>query len=164
MSVSRHIVHRKQPVHLFSLVYGDNDNKDGTMSFFCARTWIQQVVFFVMGTSMRTRKNFRLQLSAYEKGGTKNCRLDREREKKKDMPNVPFFFFILSLECMCPVFWYLDSFRVYKQNSFNLRSVGRGNDFVYKFTSNFFVGYVSIRNMTITCWPVLREHQFLGVK
>ena len=131
-------------------------------AFFCARTWIQQVVFFVMGTSMRTRKNFRLQLSAYEKGGTKNCNLDREREK--DMLNVPFFFFILSLECMCPVFWYLDSFRVYKQNSFNLRSVGRGNDFVYKFTSNFFVGYVSIRNMTITCWPVLREHQFLGVK
>ena len=111
---------------------------------------------------MRTRKNFRLQLSAYEKGGTKNCRLDREREK--DMPNVPFFFFILSLECMCPVFWYLDGFRVYKQNSFNLRDIGRGNDFVYKFTSNFFVGYVSIRNMTITCWPVLREHQFLGVK
>ena len=34
MSISRHIVHGKQPVHLFSLVYGDNDNKDGTMSFF----------------------------------------------------------------------------------------------------------------------------------
>ena len=163
MSVSKHIVHRKQPVHLFSLVYGDNDNKDGTMSFFCARTWIQQVVFFVMGTSMRTRKNFRLQLSAYEKGRRKIVGwIWREREK--DMPNVPFFFFILSLECMCRLFWYLDGFRVYKQNSFNLRSVGRGNDFVYKFTSNFFVGYVSIRNMTITCWPVLREHQFLGVK
>ena len=163
MSVSRRIVHRKQPVHLFSLVYGDNDNKDGTMSFFCARTWIQQVVFFVMGTSMRTRKNFRLQLSAYEKGRRKIVGWIG-RERKKDMPNVPFFFFILSLECMCPVFWYLDGFRVYKQNSFNLRSVERGNDFVYKFTSNFFVGYVSIRNMTITCWPVLREHQFLGVK
>ena len=116
-----------------------------------------------MGTSMRTRKNFRLQLSAYEKGRRKIVGWIG-RERKKDMPNVPFLFFILSLECMCPVFWYLDGFRVYKQNSINLRSVGRGNDFVYKFTSNFFVGYVSIRNMTITCWPVLREHQFLGVK
>ena len=71
MSVSRHIVHRKQPVHLFSLVYGDNDNKDGTMSFFAhAREYRS----FLSWARMRTRKNSVAQVRI-KRGSRKNCRL-----------------------------------------------------------------------------------------